>query len=134
MSALSELGGMGLTIALVLALYGIGEIVRYHRKIKSHRRKGSNTMGVKLIVIATTKEAAIKKYPNAAAVVTPKSPHAARGMTGKVIVMDAMRQHDKLHELLVEVAPCDPSILVPRDRQVETVKSLAPTRKIGDPA
>lgn len=89
-------------------------------------------MGVKLIVIAETKEEGQARYPNAAAIVTPRSPHAARGISGKVVVLDSMRKHEKLRELLVEVGPSDPSILIPRDRQVETVKALTPTRKIGD--
>jgi len=91
-------------------------------------------MSVKLIIIAETKEAGEARYPNAAAIVTPRSPQAARGMTGKVVVMGAMRDHDKLDELLAEVKPCDPSLLLPTHAQIETTKSLAPKgRQIGDP-
>lgn len=84
-------------------------------------------MSRKLIVIAETKEAGEKRYPTATVVVTPKSPNGARGMSGaKVIVMDAMRDHEKLDELLAVVQPATPELLTGSPNQVETMVGLAP--------
>lgn len=83
-------------------------------------------MSTKLIVIAPTKEEGLDAYPSATVVVTPKSPNGARGMSGaKVIVLNSMRDHEKLDELLAVCQPATPELLTGPGLQVETMHGLS---------
>lgn len=80
----------------------------------------------KLIVVAPTKEAGEKRYPTATVIVTPKSRDGARGLSGaKVIVMNSMRDHEDLEEILAAVQPATIEPLG-RSTQIETMQNLAP--------
>lgn len=85
-----------------------------------------------IIVIAPTKEAGEAQYPGAAAIVTPRSSDAARGIVGtKLVVMASMRDHEKLDELLEAVAPS--LATAPRrgrPNQVETVFGGSATKPV----
>lgn len=60
----------------------------------------------KFIVIAPTVAEGEAAYPDAVAVVTPRAAEAARGIVAdRVLVMDSMREHDKLAELLEASTP-----------------------------
>src|SRR5688500_18544796 len=60
----------------------------------------------RFIIFAPTKAEGEAAYPDAEVVVTPRSPDAARGkVADRVLVMDSMRDHEQLAELLEAAAP-----------------------------
>ena len=59
------------------------------------------------IVIARTVREGRQRFPDAVAVVTPRSADAARGLVAdRVVILDNMRDHHMLDKLRREAAPC----------------------------
>ena len=58
------------------------------------------------IVIASTKDEGRKRFPSAVAIVTPRSPEAARGITAhRIVVLRSMDGHPDVQDLIEAARP-----------------------------
>nr|WP_278101907.1 hypothetical protein [Microbacterium proteolyticum] len=70
------------------------------------RNRMESTMPQRTIVIARSKEEGKRRFPNAVAVITPKSPDGARGVEAdRVVVLRSMDNHPRVLELREAALP-----------------------------
>lgn len=87
----------------------------------------------RIVVIAATVDEGRAKYPDAAAIVTPRARDAARGIVAdQLIVMASMRDHADLDEIRADAAPA--LATVRPIKTVETVASTGSARGLGGDA
>lgn len=72
----------------------------------ARRHNNRKVLSMRTIVIARTKAEAQKRFPNAVAIVTPRSPHAARGIEAdRIVTTRSMDDHPQVLDLFDEARP-----------------------------